>query len=84
MGNMTNDSKVTTKIDWKNFFLALFIGATLILVGIVVYYQFELSKLSTPLPVNFSPNQNPTSYESSPSSEVATFSAQEASPSSGN
>lgn len=81
---MTSEPKVTTKIDWKNFFLVFFMGTALIAVGIVVYYQFEFNKLTAPTTVNFSPNPNSNIHKASPSSEVATSSAQETNPLSGN
>ena len=74
MQDLIAEPKVITKVDWKNFFLALFLGTTLISIGVVFYYQFELNKLTLPLPINFS-------KERSSKQTTATSSAEQASPS---
>ena len=69
------EPKVVTKVDWKNFFLALFLGTTLISLGVVFYYQFELNKLTPPLPINFSKERSSKQTSSTPSAEQASPSA---------
>ena len=75
MQDLIAEPKVITKVDWKNFFLALFLGTTLISIGVVFYYQFELNKLTPPLPINFSKERSSKQTSSTPSAEQASPSA---------
>lgn len=75
MGNIVVRPKVVTKMDWKNFFLALFLGTALISLGIVFYYRFELSRLTTSLPIDFSGEQSFSDRQASPSAKQASPSA---------
>jgi hypothetical protein len=76
----TEIPKVTITIDWKNFFIVLFLGTTLMGMGIVGYYQFELGKLAPSLPIKSSKIASPVPKATTPSAKQATPSSDNVAP----
>lgn len=61
--------KIVTSVDWKNFFIALFFGTTIIGVGFSAFYFFELTGITSPFPINFSKEASPSANQASPSAQ---------------
>ena len=62
--------KIVTSIDWKNFFIALFLGTSFIGFGVAAYYNLELAKLVPPLPLKIPIIASPSATPATPSDQM--------------